>query len=548
MIRVTFLVRVFLSLLLLWPMLSWAAPELQPITLQLRWLHQFQFAGYHMAKEKGFYQREGLDVTILPGGPGIAPADEVLNDRAKYGVGNMEVLSLYVEGKPLVALAAIYQHSPSILLVRSDSQIYTVRDLKGKRVMLFPGYSNPELLGMMRMQGVEPDDIQRLETSTDINDLINGKTDAFNAYLTNEPFFMQEKGIGVRIINPRDHGVDFYSDVLFTTQQELQKNPDRVAAFRRASLKGWRYALDHPEEAIQILADKYQVNKTLSHLRYESNMVREMTMSTLVELGYMSNNRWESIAHQMAQLGIISDVYSLSDFIYSPASGFDWQRWAGWIASIVALLAVFSGLSLWLFLTNRKLGIEVAERIKAENYSRHLALHDSLTGLPNRTLLIDRLGMICKGTLRNSNYPVLLFIDLDDFKAVNDGCGHDVGDKLLCDVAQILKEALRDSDTVSRFGGDEFVVLLDNIASTNEVVKIIKKLLGALKLPLYCAGQPQSVTASIGMIRIETGDTPTSVLKKADQAMYYIKERGKNSFADYNQLHLCEKSSLTHTD
>lgn len=95
---------------------------------------------------------------------------------------------------------------------------------------------------------------------------------------------------------------------------------------------------------------------------------------------------------------------------------------------------------------------------------------------------------------------------------------------------------LRDSDTIARFGGDEFVVLLDDIASTREVEQIVDKLLRALELPLYCPDQPEAVTASIGMVRIETGDTPVSVLKKADQAMYYIKERGKNGFADYHRL------------
>ncbi|MEH6358148.1 MAG: ABC transporter substrate-binding protein [Pseudomonadales bacterium] len=530
------LFNAFVSVLLLIPALGWAEPKLQPINLQLRWLHQFQFAGYYMAKEKGFYQQEGLDVTISSGGPGIAPVYEVLDGRAQYGVGNMEVLSLYHQGKPLVALAALYQHSPSILLVRQNSDIYTVRDLKGKRIMLFPGHDDPELLSMMRIQGLVADDIQRLDTSADINDLINGKTDAFNAYLTNEPFFMQEKGVGVRTINPRDYGVDFYSDVLFTTQNELQHNPQRVEALRRASLKGWAYALSHPEEAIQVLVDNYQVHKTLGHLRYESNMVREMVLPDLVELGYMNESRWRQMTEQLIQLGVMTDNRSLNDFIYSPQSNFEWQRWAVWIVSVLCLLLLFFGLSLRLLFINRKLAVEVAERIKAENHSRYLSLHDSLTGLPNRVLLMDRLEMLCKRTLRDASYPVLLFIDLDEFKMVNDACGHDVGDQLLCDVAQRLRMELRESDTIARFGGDEFVVLLDNIASTREIEQIAAKLLKALALPLYCSDQPEAVTASIGLVRIETGDTPVTVLKKADQAMYYIKERGKNGFADYHRL------------
>lgn len=336
--KVPKMLRALVSVLLLTPALGWTAPQLQPINLQLRWVHQFQFAGYYMAKEKGFYQQEGLDVTIRLGGPGITPAREVLDGRAQYGVGNMEVLSLYHQGEPLVALAALYQHSPSILLVRQDSDIYTVGGLKGKRVMLYHGENDPEILSMLRVQGLTADDIQRLDSSTDINDLINGNTDAFNAYVTNEPFYMQEKGVGVRIINPRDYGIDFYSDVLFTTQQELQGSPKQVEAFRRASLEGWFYALNHPEETIHVLVNNYRVTKTLDHLRYESNMVREMVMPEFVELGYMSETRWQQMTDRLAALGIVKNTRSLQDFIYMPESRIDWHRWIVWVLAALCLL------------------------------------------------------------------------------------------------------------------------------------------------------------------------------------------------------------------
>ncbi|MEH6358151.1 MAG: ABC transporter substrate-binding protein [Pseudomonadales bacterium] len=533
---VVFLFKLLSLCLLLVPGLGLAKAELQQVNLQLRWNHQFQFAGYYMAKEKGFYRQAKLEVNIRAGGSGIAPADEVLEGRAQYGVGNIELLSLYQQGKPLIALAAMYQHSPLVLLVLEDSDIYTVKDLKGKRVMLFPGHDDPELLGMLRMQDLTSNDIQRLDTSTNINDLINGRTDAFNAYMTNEPFFMQEKGIGVRVINPRDYGVDFYSDVLFSTQSELQNHPQRLAAFRRASLQGWRYALNHPEETIQILVSKYQVHKSLGHLRYESNMVREMIMPELVELGYMSETRWQHMLEQLVQLGIIVGSRSLDDFIYSAGLNFDWQRWLGWIFFGVILLVLFLGLSLRLILINRELGFEVSERKKAEEHARHLSLHDSLTGLPNRMLLMDRLDMLCKRALRNPSHTALLFIDLDKFKDVNDACGHDAGDQLLCDVAQRLNLALRAGDTIARYGGDEFVVLLDNITSFNEIGAIVEKLLQVLRFPQSCSEQLEPVTASIGLVRIEKGDTPASLLKKADQAMYYIKKHGKNGFADYQLL------------
>lgn len=121
------IIRIFNVVVIGLPILACAQSDLQPIHLQLRWLHQFQFVGYHMAKEKGFYTQEGLKVTIYPGGPGITPVNEVLEGRAHYGVGNIEVLSFRQQGEPLVALAALYQHSPSTLLVHQDSGIHTVK-------------------------------------------------------------------------------------------------------------------------------------------------------------------------------------------------------------------------------------------------------------------------------------------------------------------------------------------------------------------------------------------------------------------------------------
>ena len=108
----------------------------EAIDLQLRWHHQFQFAGYYAAVEKGFYQDEGLQVTLHAGGTEHQPASEVLAGRAQYGVGNSEVLFERLKGKPIVALAAIFQHSASVLLTRKDSNITSVHGLVGKKAML----------------------------------------------------------------------------------------------------------------------------------------------------------------------------------------------------------------------------------------------------------------------------------------------------------------------------------------------------------------------------------------------------------------------------
>ncbi len=165
----------------------------EPIHLQLRWHHQFQFAGYYAALEKGYYQKAGLDVIIDEGTPDKKPVQEVLQGRAHYGVANSELLLERLRGSPLVALAAIYQHSPSVLLARKDAGIFSPDDLVGKKIMLLDKAVDADFVTMFYNEGVDSSRIQVMPSSYDINDLITGKVDAFNSYLTNEPYLLKKQ-------------------------------------------------------------------------------------------------------------------------------------------------------------------------------------------------------------------------------------------------------------------------------------------------------------------------------------------------------------------
>lgn len=183
------------------------------INLQLRWHHQFQFAGYYAALEKGFYKEEGLDVRLHAGDPAHQPVPEVLAGHAQYAEGNSEVLYRRLQGKPLVALAAIFQHSPSVLLTRLESQINSVHDLIGKRVMLTNKTEDADFLVMLKNEGVALSQLQLIPSSYQIQDLIDGKVDAINSYLTNEPYYLQQRGVSYNVITPSNYRIDFYSDI-----------------------------------------------------------------------------------------------------------------------------------------------------------------------------------------------------------------------------------------------------------------------------------------------------------------------------------------------
>jgi diguanylate cyclase (GGDEF)-like protein/PAS domain S-box-containing protein len=173
---------------------------------------------------------------------------------------------------------------------------------------------------------------------------------------------------------------------------------------------------------------------------------------------------------------------------------------------------------------------DITESWRNDERIRHLAFHDELTGLPNRSVLIDRLTEIIDAA-REGHCLAVMFIDLDGFKAVNDQLGHGAGDELLKAVAQKLQGLVRSTDMVARVGGDEFVALLLNIRSEDPVARIAGSMINAINEPLYVHGQAARVGASIGIAMYPAhGRTASDLLRDADAAMYAAKASGKNVY------------------
>ena len=203
------------------------SPALEPVTIQLRWSHQFQFAGYYAAVEKGFYAAEGLDVTLQEAVPGQDRVTPVLEGRAQYGVGDAGILKLRAEGRPLVVLAQISQHSPSILVTRRDSAIYSPYELKGKTVRMSRDPAGSAAVRAMILETLGGlDQVTISSRNFDGEELADGKADAVAGYLSNEPFRMKQAGLAINIIDPRSYGIDFYGDNLFTTDGKDKINWD----------------------------------------------------------------------------------------------------------------------------------------------------------------------------------------------------------------------------------------------------------------------------------------------------------------------------------
>ena len=760
---------------------SAAAPPEHTVRLQLKWRHQFQFAGYYAAESQGYFREEGLDVRILEGVPGIDPCSLLFSGAAEFAVDSPAILIHRQQGMPLVALAAIFQHSPSVIMTLKASRLDSPHDLRGRNVMLTPE-TDPESLAMLVSEGMDLKSVVQVPHSWNIDDLVSGRVDAMSAYLTSEPYFMQERGVPAAFIRPINYGVDFYGDCLVSTDAQVREHPERVEAFLRAVKRGWRYAMEHPREMAGLIREKYAPELPLEYLLFEAEAMRKLIRPEFVEIGHMNPERWRHIADLYVKLGMMHPGYDLSGFLYPEFKenlrAGKQRLITGTLSALAIILVVGSGVTAMLFFFNTRLVRQVQERtaalsasersfraffemasvgvaqfegethrfikvnakfaeltgygvselhaltprdlvhqddwgasqeamrtlvarthkeitlekryvrkdgsvfwglvtisplwgggghpefylavvrditmrkkaeeklllaakvfentiegivvtdthgtieqvnpgfttitgysaeeavggnpriLKSDRHPQHFysqmwtrlleeghwsgeiwnrrkngesypewltisavrneagqttnyvsifhditelkrqqdaleyqAQHDALTGLPNRILLGDRLRMALAQLERSGGKLALLFLDLDNFKTINDGLGHVVGDQLLVELSSRLEGLLRSGDTVARLGGDEFLILLPEIESIDDASHIATRMLDALKTPFHHGDAEYFVTASIGLtIAPDDGTEGPKLIKNADMAMYRAKSLGRNNY------------------
>lgn len=178
---------------------------------------------------------------------------------------------------------------------------------------------------------------------------------------------------------------------------------------------------------------------------------------------------------------------------------------------------------------------DITSRRKIEKRLKHLANYDALTGLPNRTLFLDRLNVALETCRRRETLAAVIFLDLDGFKSINDTLGHDAGDRLIKEIGRRLKAAVRRSDTVARLGGDEFTVILTDVKCIDGAEIVAKRIIRSVAEPVVLGNESirTSVSMGIALFSLDDDDNPYSLIKKADSAMYQAKKLGKNNFQFY---------------
>lgn len=519
--------------ILLLPSFVFGKP-LEEVTLQLRWLHQFQFAGYYMAKEKGYYKEAGLEVTIVEADKEHPhPVEEVLSGRAQYGIGNSGLINERSQGKPVVVLASIFQVSPNVWILRKDSGVSTVVGLINKRLMMTRNIENAEMIALFHNEGIDHTKLNIIDSTFDINDLISSKVDAFNGYSTNEPYYLKEKGIEYVTINPQKYGIDFYSDCLFTSDTELSEHPQRVKAFREASLKGWVDAMNNPEEAIDIILKHYSQAKTREHLRFEADAIHQLMQPKLIEIGHMNPARWAYIAKTYYELGFSKYDTVPEGFVYTPNKPED-ITWLYYTLAVVSgLLLIIGSVAWYIYRLNREI--------------KRQAVRDPLTRLYNRLYLDETLRREIARAQRES-YPIsFAMIDLDHFKVINDAYGHATGDEVLKIVAKCFVASIRENDFACRYGGEEFVIVMPGMEADQALKRIEACRLMIENSAAMYNGEAIKVTISAGISVFPLdGSTQDDLLKSADDALYYSKKHGRNQISPAQKRE--KKRDLAGTD
>ena len=365
-----------------------SAGKLERVVLQLKWKHQFQFAGYYAALERGYYREAGLDVELVEAQPGIDPVEAVLDGHAQFGVGTSELVLLRARGEPVVVLAVIFQHSPLVLIAGGSGAETDLQGLHDRPLMIEP--QSAELFAYFRNEGVAPERLRIVPHTFSVDDLVAGRVGAMTGYSTDEPFLLQSLGVPHTILSPRSGGIDFYGDNLFTTEEQIRAHPNRVRAFRAASLRGWEYALAHPEEIIELILRRHGARKSREHLRFEAARTAQLMHPELIQVGHMNPGRWRHIADTYADFGMVPKGFPVEDMLHDPDPRPDPRPWY-WALGIAAALALGAlGWLLPLVRLNRRLRRgERQYRLLAEHAPFPVIISDAESG---RLVFANRLA------------------------------------------------------------------------------------------------------------------------------------------------------------
>ena len=293
-------------------------PTVDNVSLQLQWVTQAQFAGYYVAQDKGWYKEEGIDLTIVPGAPDVLPIDLVVSGNRDFATSLLADLTLAVQSnKPVVSLAQIQQKNGLLLVSRKDSGIASPQDFKGKRVGVWMGGWEAQFWALMAQSSIAKTDFKLVAQGFSMDPFLKKELDVASAMIYNEYQTVIESGIpasDLNVFDYADYGLGFPGDTLLTSRQMVEQKPDLCARFVKASLRGWQYAINHPEEAVDIVM-KYDAAGTLTR-PHQIAMMQEI--AKLVQVGNQPLGKTDEAAVQrtidnLSKYGVLSNNINAKD-------------------------------------------------------------------------------------------------------------------------------------------------------------------------------------------------------------------------------------------
>lgn len=274
------------------------AHALERVAVQLKWHHQTQFAGFYVAEDRGFYREDGVVVDLRPWKVGTAsPIEQVASGAAAFGITSQtEFLVAREKGLPVVAVAAVYQKSPVGFFALKTSGIKHPRDFPGKTIAFAPTHEI-HLEAMLRRFRLDRRALRRMPYGFDLTPFLKGEVAIWAGYIMNQPVDARLAGYDVTVIFPDDYGVHTYDDIIFTSDDVARQKPRLVERWLRATLRGWRYAIEHPDEATEITL---RVDPTLKREKQAAMLLASIPLihTGQVSLGWMTRGVWED-AHRL---------------------------------------------------------------------------------------------------------------------------------------------------------------------------------------------------------------------------------------------------------
>jgi NitT/TauT family transport system substrate-binding protein len=291
----------------------------EKLNLSLKWIHQAQFAGHYVALEKGFYRDAGFDVNLIPFGKGDAPITAVTKGTSAFGLsGADEIILARSKGIPVRAIAVIYKINPVAAYSLKESGITKPQQFIGKTVGIERADDGSDVnvgyiyYAMMAKLGIDRSKVKEISIGFDDKELLAGKTDVSTGYIINEPNLVKEKRGAVNTILMADYGVNLYADVLFTSEDTIKNKPDMVKRFLEATLRGWQYAIENEEEAVDDVM-KYATDTTREH---QVNMLISSVPLINVggtRLGWMEATSWDQAQKLMVQEKLLSKPITITE-------------------------------------------------------------------------------------------------------------------------------------------------------------------------------------------------------------------------------------------